>query len=128
MGDAGTCTVLVVEDDVAIRTLLHEFLESEGYRVEAAADGQAAVDILARYQVESGHLCAMLLDMMLPRLDGHGVMRALQAMDSPLPVIALSASREHLAQAMLAGAAVTVAKPFDVEQLLSLVRGYCPRS
>src|SRR3712207_2530550 len=104
--------VLVVEDDPTIRGFVVEFLESEGFQLEVAEDGEEAVNILDRYRSRSSHLCVILLDMMLPKIDGLGVLRHLKKLGDSVPVIALSASRDHLANAMLAGAAVAVAKPF----------------
>jgi len=65
---------------------------------------------------------------MLPHVTGVEVIRHVQSLGEPVPIVALSASRTHLAEAMLAGASVASAKPFDIEQILSLVTSQCPHS
>ena len=67
----------------------------------------------------------ILLDMMLPRVDGMFVLRRLQLADWGVPVIAMSASAAHLNAAARAGAAATLAKPFEFIELFELVERYC---
>jgi DNA-binding response OmpR family regulator len=68
----------------------------------------------------------ILLVLMLPRVSGIDVIRRIREAGQDLPVVALSASRNHLAEAMLAGASMAVAKPFDIEEILSVVTSHCP--
>jgi DNA-binding response OmpR family regulator len=119
-------TVVVVEDDEGIRALMVDFLRDEGILVEEARDGAEAIEILDRYGAQPRHLCVILLDLMLPRVSGIDVIRRIREAGQELPVVALSASRNHLAEAMLAGASMAVAKPFDIEEILSVVTSHCP--
>jgi CheY-like chemotaxis protein len=120
-------TVLVVEDDPAIRALLADVLEDEGYRVAVAADGAAAIDLLEQYAPPPDHLCLVLLDVMTPRVDGCGVLRRLAELGAYVPVVALSASEQALMAAAQAGARVTLRKPFDLDRLLTIVEHSCRR-
>src|SRR5690348_13551485 len=104
--------VLVVEDEPAVREFVADFLRDEGYEVEEVRDGAEAIHALERHQRRHDHLCAVLLDMMLPRVDGVGVLRHLATAGTEVPVVAMSASREHLAAALAEGAQTAVAKPF----------------
>src|SRR4051812_4080432 len=104
-------TVLLVEDEPAVRDLVADFLREEGYEVEEARDGAEAIRSLDTHHHRADHLCAVLLDMMLPRVDGVGVLRHLATVGDEVPVVAMSASREHLTAALAAGARSAVPKP-----------------
>lgn len=112
-------TVLVVEDDDAIRDVLEAALADEGYVVRAVRHGQAALEAL-----RIGPPDVMLLDLMLPVLDGWGFLEERVRLGLALDtrVIVLSASRRAAAleRERLAVWAV-VAKPFELEDLLSTV-------
>ena len=118
-------TVLVVEDEPAVRELVADFLRDEGYEVEEARDGAEAIHRLDWHHRRADHLCAVLLDMMLPRVDGVGVLRHLATVGADVPVVAMSASRQHLTAALAAGARTTVPKPFDLDWLLSAMHDNC---
>ncbi len=118
-------TVLVVEDEPAVREMVADFLRDEGYEVEEARDGAEAIHRLDTHRRRADHLCAVLLDMMLPRVDGVGVLRHLATVGAGVPVVAMSASREHLAAALAAGARIAVPKPFDLDRLLSAMHMNC---
>jgi DNA-binding response OmpR family regulator len=120
-------TVLVVEDDEDIRALMVDFLRDEGIHVAEASDGAQALEILDAYRAQLDHLCLILLDLMLPRVSGIDVIRHIRGRGLDVPVVALSASRNHLAEAMLAGANMAVAKPFDIEEILSVVTSHYPQ-
>ncbi len=110
-------SVLVVEDEPAIRALLVEFLCGEGYQVEVARDGHEALQLL----YERGPLQrpgVVLLDMMLPTMDGLDVLQDLKAHGVGVPVVAMSASHEALIKALAAGARAILPKPFDLDRLL----------
>ena len=83
--------VLVVDDDAAVRESVCELLALGGHQVESAADGEQALDRLERSPI----IECMVLDMHMPRLDGVGV---LEALERPLPVVVLSAF-EYVSQA-----------------------------
>ena len=116
-------TILVVEDDPLIRDLLVEVLTEAGFRLETAEDGGEAIARLDRGVEGYG---AVLLDLMLPRVSGIDVLAYARRVAPTTPVIALSASPRHLADALDAGAQVAVAKPFDVLDLIGLMTLHCP--
>jgi CheY-like chemotaxis protein len=122
---AGQQTILVVEDDPAIRSFIVEALEGEGYTVAEAVDGAQAIDILEQPRPPLNHLCLVLLDMMLPRVDGCGVLHHLAQLNSSVAVIAMSASSRALSAATDAGAQAALAKPFDLHRLLAAVARNC---
>jgi CheY-like chemotaxis protein len=117
-------TVLVVEDEPAVRELVTEVLRDEGYEVAEARDGAEAIRVLEQRRSPT-RFCAVVLDMMLPRMDGVSVLRRLRDRGADVPVVAMSASSAHLALAEAAGARTTVAKPFDVDLLLGAVLSSC---
>ena len=119
--------VLVIEDDEAIRELIVDVLQAEGSTVATATDGDAALRLLEDHPPD-GHFCVILLDWMLPEVGGLEVLRHLQERGVAVPVIAMSASRDDLQQAIRAGADVALAKPFEVEHLLALLAKHCARA
>jgi CheY-like chemotaxis protein len=109
-------TILVIDDEPVMQTLLRDILCSEGYVVESAADGQ---DGLARIAALDPDL--VLLDLMMPVRDGWSVLRALKEVPAPPPVIVISASAnvpEMAERALAAGARACFPKPFDLGKLL----------
>lgn len=100
--------VLLVEDDLAIREALSELLQDEGYLVQTAVHGQAAIDAL----ISGARPRMILLDLMMPVMDGWQFMSALHAHDAwaNIPVIVVSAAKE----AMPAGACRCLSKPVDL--------------
>lgn len=77
--------ILVVEDDLSIQALLHDFMQEAGYHVVLAADG---VEALAKYSEQTFDL--ILLDIMLPKIDGYGVCEVIRQ-KSDVPIIMLTA-------------------------------------
>jgi two-component system cell cycle sensor histidine kinase/response regulator CckA len=114
-------TILLVDDEPPIRELAADVLREEGYVVLEAQNGLEAVRYIERHGLPAGDLSLVLLDMMLPILDGLGVLQHVSAQRGGLPVIAMSASAQHLAEAEAAGARATLAKPFDLDALLEIV-------
>lgn len=112
--------ILVVDDDDAIRTMVERVLRREKYDVESARDGFEAIEKLARNDYGT-----VLLDLMMPRVDGHGVLQFLETRQAdPCPrVIVMSA---NLQGALLTTAAQSVVrilpKPFDIRDLITHVR------
>jgi CheY-like chemotaxis protein/two-component sensor histidine kinase len=111
--------VLVVDDEDYIRELLRETLNSAGFGVETAVDGQEARDRLLskRYRL-------VLLDLRMPRREGMEVLRDIRAGGVNTPVIVLTgaASDEEVRMAKGLGAVSAVRKPFKVDELLALAR------
>jgi two-component system response regulator HydG len=111
--------VLVVDDDAVGRYTLRGLLEDEGLEVEEAADGQLALELLASREFE-----LILSDLRMPRVDGMEFLRRTQAL-VPVPrVILLTAhgSERHAVEAMKLGALDYFRKPFEVEEVLKVVR------
>lgn len=114
--------VLIVDDDEEIRTLLQDMLLEEGFQVGTARDGQEALDLLER---ESGWI--ILLDIMMPRIDGREVIRQLQANETLRAHnrVALMSAGGRLAQERLHLATDVVEallpKPFDLDDVLAVV-------
>lgn len=117
--------VLVVEDDEAIREALVAKLQMEGYTVDFAVDGNAG-----RRCLESTRLDLVLLDLMLPELDGISLLRWLRERDTELPVLILSAKdrEEQKIEGLRAGADDYLAKPFGLGEMIARVEALLRRS
>ena len=115
--------VLVVDDDPFIRTLLMAWLQEAGYKVVTAGDGQQAIE-----QVDREKPDLLLLDLMMPKLDGYSVARWLRrhAETSALPIIVLSA--DVRAPQKLSGLRIDglISKPFDLDEVLEGVAKHVP--
>jgi DNA-binding response OmpR family regulator len=111
--------ILVVDDDPAIRQLLTDVLEIDGHEVRIAVDGLAAVRTLEVLRPD-----CIVLDVMMPGLDGYGVLRSIRSQDGePVPVIMLTAAAEPdtAARAWGDGVDYFLAKPFGTDEVLDLV-------
>ena len=125
-------TVLVVEDDVRNVFALSSILEPTGIRVEIARNGREALDALARADGgASPPIDLVLMDIMMPEMDGYAAMREIRSRPAwrRLPIIALTAKamKDDQEKCLAAGANDYIAKPLDVEKLLSLVRVWMPK-
>jgi len=114
----GRPPVLLVEDRDSLRAMLRQTLEDNGYKVQEAADGAAALAAL-----ETGRFLAVITDLKLPGADGHKVLAAAIANDPDLPVLLMTAygTVEDAVSAMKAGAFDFLAKPVDPDHLLLLL-------
>jgi CheY-like chemotaxis protein len=121
-------TILVVEDDVRNVFALTSVLEPKGARVEIARNGREA---LAALDGAQGRIDLVLMDVMMPEMDGLTATREIRKRPEwkKLPIIALTAKamKNDQEECLAAGANDYMAKPLDVEQLLSLVRVWLPR-
>jgi len=115
-------TVLVVEDDRDSRELLGEMLELSGYRPLLAADGLEALRLLGRERP-----CVILLDLMMPRMDGCAFRQAQLAVEAfrAIPVVVVSADPNAERKARDIEAAACLGKPVDPDDVLALVQQYC---
>jgi signal transduction histidine kinase/CheY-like chemotaxis protein/CHASE3 domain sensor protein len=123
--------VLVVEDDVRNIFALTSVLEPKGARVEIARNGKEALELLRRSQGNGNAVDLVLMDIMMPEMDGLTAMREIRKRGEwkKLPIIALTAKamRDDQEKCLAAGANDYIAKPLDVEKLLSLVRVWMPK-
>ena len=113
-----TLNVLAVDDDEQILRALRTSLKGRGYDVRTASNGETALDILRDEKVD-----VVLLDLGLPGIDGHEVIRQARAWrDVPIIVLTVRDSQEHKVAALDAGADDYVTKPFAIEELLARIR------
>ena len=113
-------SILVVEDDEDIRTTLVELLESEGYKTHAAENGKIALEKLQ----EIPKPCLVLLDMMMPIMDGREFLNQIMkdSLLAPIPILVVSAVADV---SNTKGAVGFIKKPIDIDVILRLVAQYC---
>lgn len=111
-------SILIVEDDEDIRTVLVEFLQSLGHPVESAYDGEKALHYLRSAPAKPG---LILLDMMMPIMDGLTFLTEFAKEFTPkeIPIIAMTADSKLLKLALDAGADSGIRKPMDLEDLIA---------
>ncbi|WP_330181456.1 response regulator transcription factor [Nocardia sp. NBC_01503] len=117
--------VLVVDDEASVRAALVRALDSEGYDTRAAADGASALTEIARWQPE-----AVVLDVLMPFMDGLTTCRTLRGRGDRTPILMLTA-RDAVSdriQGLDAGADDYLVKPFDLDELLARVRALLRRT
>ncbi|TQJ02745.1 response regulator transcription factor [Amycolatopsis cihanbeyliensis] len=117
--------ILVVDDDRAVRESLRRSLEFNGYQVELASDGAQALDAIVANRPD-----AMVLDVMMPRLDGLEVARRLRSTGDDLPILVLTArdTVSDRVSGLDAGADDYLPKPFALEELLARLRALLRRA
>lgn len=116
--------ILIVEDDLSIQALLHDFIQEAGYGVALASDG---VEALAKYSEQPFDL--VLLDIMLPKIDGYGVLEVIRQ-KSDVPVIMLTAleNEENQIKGLDLQADDYIIKPFSMPILLRKIAAVLRRS
>jgi two-component system response regulator MprA len=119
--------ILVVDDERALRDSLRRALVLEGYQVELAEDGAAALDWLAAHEVEPD---AIVLDVLMPGVDGLEVARRLRKAGNRTPILMLTARAEvdDRVAGLDAGADDYVVKPFALDELFARVRALLRRA
>jgi two-component system alkaline phosphatase synthesis response regulator PhoP len=124
-GAAAARRVLIVEDDPAMALALQDGFRFEGYAVLMAADGAEGLRLAQRSEVD-----LVVLDLMLPRLDGLEVCRQLRAARSELPILMLTARSQESdkVQGLRLGADDYVTKPFSFGELMARVEALLRRS
>jgi CheY-like chemotaxis protein len=113
------CRVLVVDDEPAIRALVAKIVERAGFPVETARDGAEAIEMLERTSYG-----VIVLDLMMPNIDGYGLIRHLkQRGTQPRPAVIVVSAGDSAALRQLDGAMVhsIVRKPFDIDVLGDLI-------
>lgn len=110
-------SVLVVDDDPSVRSLLELVLQVEGFEVRAAAGGEQALAMIAERRPE-----VLLVDVMMPGMDGRALTRQLRTdpatADLPIVICSALADDRDAWQAWASGANSFVSKPFDIDQLV----------
>jgi heavy metal response regulator len=117
--------ILVIEDERKVASFIKRGLEEERYIVETAADGEAGLQLAMENTFD-----AIVLDVMLPKLDGYSVLRALRDDGNATPVLMLTArgTTEDRVQGLDLGADDYLAKPFHFEELAARLRSILRRS
>jgi len=115
--------LLLVDDDLELSSMLAEYLASEGYEVEAVYDGLAAVKAIKAVNYD-----AVVLDVMMPELDGFGVLKQVRSY-SEVPVLMLTAKGDDVDRivGLEMGADDYLAKPFNPRELLARIRAILRR-
>src|SRR4051812_41997902 len=117
----GRCrTIMVVEDDRDIQDALCELLRWEGYNVSAASNGKEGLDLLPKMETP----CLILLDLMMPIMDGWEFLRTKQGLFTlaPIPVAIISAIQDKTQAPE--GAKYYIRKPINIDLLLQVVQEY----
>ncbi len=117
--------LLIIEDELAMRTALADCLEGEGYRVLTAADGASGLERALREKPD-----LILLDIMLPKLDGFAVCAELRKLGRATPILMLTAKGlvQDRVRGLDAGADDYLVKPFSTQELLARVRALLRRT
>ena len=117
-------SILIVEDDNNIADLLRLYLEKEGYQATIAADGTQGIDLYRKLRPD-----LVLLDVMIPGVDGWGVLRAIRQ-DSQTPVIMLTAKGETTdkVSGLKQGADDYITKPFEMKEVLARIEAVLRRA
>ncbi|MBI4657707.1 MAG: response regulator transcription factor [Verrucomicrobia bacterium] len=117
--------ILVIEDELPMRTVLRDCLERQGYRVLLASDGESGLEKALKEKPD-----LILLDIMMPRLDGFALCAELRRLSHQVPVLMLTAKGQvtDRVTGLDAGADDYMAKPFSREELLARVRALLRRA
>ena len=116
--------ILLAEDDINIRTGLKELLQQEGYQCCEAENGERALQLYEEFSPD-----LVLLDIMMPLLDGYSVCRAIRKTNEEIPVIFLTAKSEEIDQVLglELGADDYIKKPFGKRELIARIRAVTRR-
>lgn len=117
--------ILVVEDESNIRKLVKTMLERHGYHVHCAENGVKALETL-----DVQHIDLIVLDIMMPEMDGYSLAKELREADNTLPILMLTAKQlpEDKKRGFYAGTDDYLTKPFDMEELLLRIKALLRRS
>ena len=117
--------ILVAEDDKNARRLFQIVLEEDGFRVHTAANGQEAMDILDREYID-----LVVLDVMMPQMDGYEFTQQIRSANSNLPILMVSAMQEPMdkKKGFLVGTDDYMTKPVDHEEMLLRIRALLRRA
>ena len=116
--------ILIVEDDISIQALLHDFIKEAGYEVELASDGARALTLFSEQSFD-----LILLDIMLPKIDGYGVCEVIRQ-KSDIPIIMLTAldGEQNQIRGLDLQADDYITKPFSMPVLIRKIAAVLRRS
>lgn len=117
--------ILAVDDDKNIRMLMTALLEAEGYQVTAAVNGEDALK-----KLEQEHIDLVVLDIMMPGMDGYEFTRTVRANNSSLPILMVSAKQlpEDRHRGFIVGTDDYITKPIDAEEMLLRIKALLRRA
>ena len=117
--------ILVVDDHANIRRLYEYTLEKSGYRPYSASDGKAALDIL-----ENTHIDLIILDLMMPEMDGYAFLKTIREGGSDIPVLIITAldSHDNVVKGFTLGTDDFMAKPVDEAEMLLRIKALLRRA
>lgn len=117
--------ILIAEDDPNTRKLLSAVLKSNGYNVLTSVDGMDALDVL-----EHNHVDLMVIDVMMPKMNGYELTQTLRDSGSQIPMLMLSAKQAvaDIKQGFIVGIDDYLTKPFDIDELLLRIKALLRRS
>ena len=116
--------ILIAEDDLHIRQGLSDLLSQEGYEIVAAENGKIALELFEKEKPQF-----VMLDIMMPEMDGYSVCREIRAMDSEIPIVFLSAKSEEIDRVigLELGADDYISKPFGTREVVARIRAITRR-
>ncbi|MFV0483838.1 MAG: response regulator transcription factor [Bacteroidales bacterium] len=117
--------ILLIEDDETLNFLISDVLSDKGYDVYSATDGQKGIDLFY-----TSKPCLVVLDVMLPKIDGFDLARQIRSKDKNTPIIFLTARqlKEDKLKGLRIGGDDYLTKPFDIEELLLKIEIFLKRS
>ena len=116
--------ILIAEDDHNIREGLRDLLSQEGYEIDTAENGRIALDIFKQQKPQF-----VILDIMMPEMDGYSVCREIRGMDNDIPIVFLSAKSEEIDRVigLELGADDYISKPFGTREVVARIRAITRR-
>lgn len=116
--ESGDARVLVVDDEPAIRALVTKIIQRAGLHADGARDGAEAITML-----DAADYAVVVVDLMMPNVDGHGVIAHIKARPKPHPAVIVISAADPTALRRLDGSMVhsIIRKPFDIDVLADLV-------
>lgn len=116
--------ILVVDDDIAVRSIVSDALRQDGYVVDTAANGREALAAFSHRAPD-----AVVLDLSMPEMDGAGLVTTLREQTNwgRVPLVVVSSDSEAQAESVRLGARACVTKPFDLPEFLLTIRAIAPR-
>ena len=116
--------ILIAEDDLHIRQGLTDLLSQEGYEIVAAENGKIALELFQKQKPQF-----VILDIMMPEMDGYSVCREIRAVDNDIPIVFLSAKSEEIDRVigLELGADDYISKPFGTREVVARIRAITRR-